>query len=343
MFHPRYTPTESDLTVSNSHQAALHERARAETRTVFGRHVFVRAVVEVSNFCREQCAYCGMRRSNAELKRFRARADQLAELILNHRPTCVTDINLQAGEDPVAVREVALPLIRMLRQASGLGVSVCLGTLDAKLYQEMQDAGASIYIMKFECADPTKYVEYQAPGTLAERVEHIRLLAATGWAVSSGFIVGLPSQKPADVLRNLEFAATLPLRGCSVSPFIPGESTPLADFSPAAAKLTLNSMAALRLMKPDWIIPVVSALNSVEQGAYSQGLRAGANLVTINMTPEAMRENYIIYKRDRFVMTEERVLAALSAEGLVPSTVGLAEFYRRSADREHAPIPALLT
>jgi biotin synthase len=89
-------------------------------------------------------------------------------------------------------------------------------------------------------------------------------------------------------------------------------------------------MAALRITRPDWIIPAVSALNLAAKDGYRRGLRAGANLVTINMTPEQMREDYVIYKRDRFIMTEERVLSAIEAEGLVPSACGLAEHYRHT-------------
>jgi biotin synthase len=335
-----FLPPLPDLTTNGAAQSALHERAAATTRQHFGRSVFVRAVVELSNFCREQCTYCGMRRNNEGLKRYRAQVEQLAEVIFHHRPAFVTDINLQAGEDPVAVREVALPLIRLLRRETNLGISVCLGTLSRALYQEMQEAGASIYIIKFECADPAKYAEYQAPGTLAERVDHIQLLAAKGWAVSSGFIVGLPGQDPAALLQNLELAASLPLRGCSVSPFIAGESTPLAGCSPANANWTLNCMAALRLLQPGWVIPAVSALNLAEQDGYRRGLRAGANLVTVNITPDQLRGDYVIYKRDRFIMSEERVLAALEAEGLAPSSLGLAEFYRNNVRRPAALNPA---
>jgi len=327
----RFFPTLPDLVMEGAAQSAFHERAANATRAVFGGKVFVRAVVEISNFCREQCAYCGMRRSNRELHRFRAKAERLAELILQHRPECITDINIQAGEDPVAVREVAIPLIKILRRETRLGVSVCLGTLDPELYSELQAAGAGMYIMKFECADPLKYMEYQAPGTLKQREEHIRLLAASGWAVSSGFIVGLPGQTPAAILQNLSYAATLPLRGCSVSPFIPGEATPLANNPSANADLTLNAMASLRLMQPDWVIPVVSALNLAGQDAYRRGLRTGANLATINMTPDDMRGDYVIYKRDRFIMTEERVLKAIADEGLTISTRSLAEHFRNGA------------
>jgi len=291
----------------------------------------VRAVVEVSNFCRENCAYCGMRRDNRDLHRFRARADQLAERLIHHRPASVTDVNIQAGEDPVAVREVVLPLIQSLRRETTLGISVCLGTLSPDLYAALQSAGASIYIIKFEVGDAAQYEKFEAPGTFNERLRHIRLLAESGWNVSSGFIAGLPGQTPADLIKNIEVARSLPLHGCSVSPFIPGNETPLAGSAPASSEWTLNSIAALRLMRPDWIIPAVSALNLMETEGYRHGLRAGANLVTMNLTPGEMRDDYVIYKRERFIMTEERVLAAIAAEGLAPSGTGLAEFYRRQS------------
>lgn len=337
MAEQSYLLTEKDLTTNGSAQSTLHEHAAAATREQFGREVFVRAVVELSNFCREQCSYCGMSRDNRSLHRYRARTEQLAELLVHHRPDCVTDVNLQAGEDPVAVREVALPLIKILRRETSLGVSVCLGTLDRELYRELQAAGADIYIMKFECGNAEQYATFKAPGTLKERLEHVRLLASDGWAVSSGFIVGLPNQGAKDLMENLLLARSLPLKGCSVSPFIPGETTPLANSKKANINWTLNSMAALRLMRPDWVIPAVSALNLTQDDGYRRGLRAGANLTTINLTPDEMRGDYVIYKRDRFIMTEARVLGAIEAEGLTPSKRGLAEHYRNGANREPHP------
>lgn len=320
-------PSLEDLGAAGSCQEALHERAASVARERFGRRAFVRAVVEVSNHCRENCAYCGMRRDNASLSRYRAQHDQLAELLIHHQPATVTDVNLQAGEDPVAVREVVLPLVRTLRRETGLGVSVCLGTLTPRLYDQLRGAGASIYILKFELADRRLYSQLEAPGTLEERTHHIRLLARSGWRVSSGFIAGLPGQDMADLRACFQLANELPLRGCSVSPFIAGEDTPFAAAPPASTDWALNCMAALRLMRPGWVIPCVSALNLTDRDGYRRGLRAGANLVTINLTPDSMRGDYLIYKRDRFVMTEERILAALEAERLCPSTQGLAEFF----------------
>jgi len=288
----------------------------------------MRGVVELSNFCRENCVYCGMRRENRALDRFRARLEDVSELLIHHRPSSITDLNIQTGEDPLAVREIVIPLIRRLREQTQLGISVCLGTLAESIYDELLNAGASIYIMKFEIADEAAYRRMSAPGSLAERVEHIRLLASKGWRVSSGFIAGLPGQTPQDVIKNLELADKLPLVGCSVSPFIPGEATPLHDSATGDLELTLNSMALMRLMRPDWVIPAVSALNLAGPGSgYNRGLRTGANLVTMNLTPADLRGDYLLYKRDRFIMTEEKILEALEAEKLAPSEQSLADYY----------------
>lgn len=271
-----------------------------------------------------------MRRDNRQLARYRARFNQLAELLIRHRPESITDVNIQTGEDPVVVRELVLPLVKLLRRETSLGVSVCLGTLNKSLYRELYSAGASIYIIKFEIGDPQFYVRMEAPGTFSERVEHIRLLAGNGWNVSSGFIAGLPDQTDAGLLANFALARELPLDGCSVSPFIPGDETPLSSAPTADIDLTLNCMAALRLMRPDWVIPAVSALNLAEPDCgYRRGLRTGANLVTINLTPPEMREDYLLYKRDRYIMTEERILSAISAEGLIASKQSLASFYQQ--------------
>jgi len=333
-----YFPTEAELALNGEAQNDFHQRAAAATRGEFGREVFVRAVVEVSNFCRENCSYCGMRRDNRALNRARARHDQMADLLIHHRPASVTDINIQTGEDPVAIREVVLPLIETLRRETTLGISVCLGTLSPELYAALKTAGASIFIMKFEIGQARRYEEFSAPGTLAERLDHIRLLAETGWQVSSGFIAGLPGQTPQDLLDNFTVASRLPLSGCSVSPFIPGSETPLGNAPAANPDWTFNSVAALRRHRPDWIIPAVSAFNLAATDGYRRGLRAGANLVTINLTPDNVREDYIIYKRERIIMTEERVLNALAAEDLRPSKTGLAEFIEQRS--REAKIPA---
>ncbi len=308
-----------------SNRDHLHEQAGALRDQVFGRKVFVRGVLEVSNFCRENCSYCGMRRDNKSLHRYRLSLDSLRAVIDAGLPEMITDINIQTGEDVVGVREVVLPLIAMLREKTKLGISVCLGTLDHKIYDELKQAGASYYIIKMETGNREHYAEVNSPGTYDERLEAIRYLARTGWAVSSGFILGLPGQTPEYIEETLDLLSNLPLAGASVSPFISGEQTPFANSPAGDLEETLDCIARLRLRNPSYIIPSVSALNLVGNNGYVRALQAGANLATINLTPTSNRTDYVLYKRDRFIMHEERVRNAVEAAGCTISAESIAE------------------
>ena len=308
-----------------SNRDHLHEQAGVLRDQVFGRKVFVRGVLEVSNFCRENCSYCGMRRDNKSLHRYRLSLDSLRAAIDAGLPEMITDINIQTGEDVVGVREVVLPLIAMLREKTKLGISVCLGTLDHKIYDELKQAGASYYIIKMETGNREHYAEINSPGTYDERLEAIRYLARTGWAVSSGFILGLPGQTAEYIEETLDLLSNLPLAGASVSPFISGEQTPFANSPAGDLEETLDCIARLRLRNPSYIIPSVSALNLVGNNGYVRALQAGANLATINLTPTSNRTDYVLYKRDRFIMHEERVRRAVEAAGCSISTESIAE------------------
>jgi biotin synthase len=315
--------------------ASLEERAGALRDEVFGRRVFVRGVVEVSNYCRQNCDYCGMRRDNRDLSRFRLELETLRELVRRGLPEIITDLNIQTGEDTVAVREIVLPLIETIRRETKLGVSVCLGTLDHALYDELHQAGASYYIIKIETGNAGHYRQVHAPGTFERRLEAIHYLAATGWAVSSGFILGLPGQTPEMIDETLDLLGRLPLAGASVSPFIAGEQTPFAGRPSADFETTLSCLARLRLRNPSYVIPAVSAFNLVRADGYVRALRAGANLATVNLTPSANRDDYLLYKRSRHIMHEERVRAAIAAAGCSISPVSLAQAVR--ARRAFAP------
>jgi biotin synthase len=309
---------------------SLHEKARAVRDEMFGRRAFVRGVVEVSSHCRQNCHYCAMRRDNRALTRYRLAADELAELIIHHRPAAITDIDIQAGEDPMAVREVVLPLVRELRRRTDLGITLCLGTLSPHEYDQLRDAGGDYYVIKIETGNSEHYDFIGAPGTLAERVGAICYLAGKGWKVSSGLIVGLPGQTQAQVEPTLNLLTLLPLAGCSVSPFVAGEQTPFGAAPNGDIEQTLNCVAWLRLCAPHWIIPAVSAMRLVSEDGYVRAFNAGANLATINLTPRAVRADYPIYKRDRIIMDEERVLSAIEEAGCNLSRVGIAEHLRNT-------------
>ncbi len=303
----------------------LHKRAGAVRDEVFGSRVFVRGVVEISNFCRQNCDYCGMRRDNRNLERYRLSLEKLQEMIRRGLPDTITDLNLQMGEDPVGIREIVLPLIETLRRETSLGISVCLGTLDFKLYDELRQAGASYYIIKLETGNRDHYRQVHAPGTFEQRLKAIRYLANTGWAVSSGFILGLPGQTSKHIEESLNLLHELPLAGASVSPFIAGEETPLVGHPSGGLETTIDCIASLRLRNPTYVIPAISALNILAPEGYVQALKAGANLATINLTPSSERGEYLLYKKDRFIMHEERVKKAIEKAGCTISSVSIAK------------------
>lgn len=314
---------------TGSLQRELHERAMHAREAGFGREIFVRGVLEISNFCRENCAYCGMRRDNRTLHRYRLALERLLEVLLEHRPQSVTDINLQAGEDPVAVREIAIPLIRELRRHTTLGISACFGTLSEREYRELRESGADFYVIKIETGDEDHYRQMQSPGTLPERLAAIRHLASTGWHVSSGLILGLPGQTDEHIVKTLALLKSLPLAGNSVSPFIPGDRTALAAETAASLDMTLNCLAMMRLNSPERIIPAVSAMKLVGEDGYARAIRAGANLATVNLTPGDERSDYLLYKSGRQIMTEESVLREIERAGCAPSRTGMSEFLNR--------------
>lgn len=317
------------LSVTGLEQERLHRQAAEVRDAVFGKRVFVRAVVEISNFCRENCGYCAMRRDNRGLNRYRLSAGEIFDELMGSLPGCVTDINIQAGEDPVAVREIAIPLLDQLKSKTALGLSVCLGTLQARDYSALQAAGAGYYVMKIETGNPVHYRFVQAPGALEERLESIRLLAESGWMVSSGFVLGLPGQTGEILDETVALLETLPLAGCSVSPFIPGEDTPFSGHQAESLDRVLNAVAELRIRMPRRIIPAVSAMSLAGEGGYAGALRAGANLATVNLTPDRARTDYQIYKRERHIMTAGRILAEIEAAGCSPSPVSIHNWLRR--------------
>ena len=233
-----------------------------------------------------------MRRDNRDLKRYRAKLESLRELVRHGLPDMITDLNIQTGEDTVGDREIVLPLIETIRkERPQLGISVCLGTLDHKLYDELRQAGASYYIIKLETGNRDHYRKFTRRAILNNASRPSATWPQAGWSVSSGFILGLPGQTQEHIEETLEILGELPLAGASVSPFIAGEQTPFEDHPTGDFESTIRCIARLRLRNPSYIIPAVSALNLVEMRiGYVRALRAGANLATINLTPATISQ-----------------------------------------------------
>lgn len=315
------------LLETSGDKAEQLRNAGQETRNrIFGNTTFVRGVIEVSNYCRENCSYCGMRRDNRALPRFRIERDKIIRMIDVGLPEMVTDLNLQAGEDPQVIDEIIIPVVQYIRAHTKLGVSLSLGTLSKSQYEALRNAGAFYYIIKLETGNSAHYRELHAPGTYEERLRTIRLLANSGWKVSSGMIMGLPGQTLEIIAQTIKILVDLPLAGVSVSPFIPGEETPLANEKSSEISSTLNALAILRLASPERIIPAVSAMTLLGRGSYVDALRAGANLVTMNLTPPKEQADYLLYTRRRIIMTRERIERALDQAAVTASPIGLSEY-----------------
>lgn len=319
--------TKQTLEMRGEKAEQLRNAGRETRNRIFGNTAFVRGVIEVSNYCRENCSYCGMRRDNRALSRFRIERDKIIRIIDVGLPAMVTDLNFQAGEDPQVIDEIIIPAVQYIRAHTKLGVSLSLGTLSEAQYEALRNAGAFYYIIKLETGDSVHYREIRAPGTYEERLGTIRLLAGSGWKVSSGMIMGLPGQTLEIMAQTIKTLVDLPLAGVSVSPFIPGEETPLANEKSSEIDSTLNALAILRLASPERIIPAVSAMSLLGRGSYVDALRAGANLVTMNLTPAKERNDYLLYKRARNIMDQGQIHRALDEAKIEASHVSMSEFF----------------
>lgn len=294
---------------------ALFARARDARRAVFGEAARMRGVVEISSHCRKDCFYCGMRRSNRKLERFRApRADEVLEAVRAVAEAGLSTVLIQGGEDPRCDRllEEALPRIRA---ELGLRVILNVGERPRAQLARFRQAGADGYLMKFETSDADLY-ERITGSPLADRLRCLGWLQELGFQVGVGNIVGLPSQTPESLAGDLRLACELRPDFVSASPFIPNDDTPLEGEPAGALEAVLRVLAAYRILLPQALIPTVSALEKLAPGGQARGLEAGANVITANLTPPHWRDRYVIYSPRRFVVSLDHARATVARAGL---------------------------
>jgi biotin synthase len=192
-----------------------------------------------------------------------------------------------------------------------------LGNKTYAEYAQLKEAGATSYIIKHETSDPLLNQRMRHE-TLDTRLGCIADLLALGYRVGTGTIVGLPGSTPASIARDITLARELGVHLCSASPFVPAADTPLAHYPPGDVQTTLNAIAVMRLVNPDWAVPSVSALSRLVPGAQSQGLMAGANVINVNATAPQHRDRYLIYGKDRLVAGWNYVQDTIRDAGLTP-------------------------
>lgn len=306
------------ISAEGSAQQQLHAQAAAIRDRVFQRSVVVRGVIEITNICRVNCDYCPMRRDNTRRNTPYILDD---EAILSAaraiRDAGVNVVVFQGGEIPQTTR-ILLNLLPRVRQLFDDRVEVLLG-LGVKSeaeYRALKERGADTYIVKHETADTALHRGIRQED-LKVRLTAIRTLLRLGYRVGSGCIVGLPGQSLESLADDILLADSLGVHMCSASPFVPTADTPMADAAPGSLSRTLNMIAAMRLMNPSWLIPTVSALEQQSAGGQAAGLRAGANVITVNFTPADERRKYLIYGGTRHIVGAEHVQRQLDAAGLI--------------------------
>lgn len=291
------------LQATGREQVELHQYAREVREKYYGNELFLRSVIELSNVCSCNCLYCGMRRDNHILDRKRLFFDDVKEVIDEIHRLGIRTLMLQSGEDKAYPLDELCRIIAYARDKGLENIILCMGVLDRETYLRLFEAGANKYIMKFETSNPHLYQKIKQNDRLEQRLENIRLLQRIGYKVGSGNICGLPGQTPVDLINDIRCLQELQVDMASVSPFISHQESPFRNDPNASLATTLNLIAIMRIVLQDVLIPSVSALEIIAKGGQLGALNAGANVVTINMTPQVFRDCYKIYDENRHIVS----------------------------------------
>lgn len=260
-----------------------------------GNEVQLRGLLEFSSFCRNNCLYCGLRRDNRKLARYRLKAPEIIAAAETGARLGYKTVVLQSGEDPAYTGEALAEIIREIKSL-GLVVTLSLGEREPWEYELWRKAGAERYLMRHETADPVLYGRLHPAGrTLQKRVSLLKILKDLDYQVGAGFMVGLPGQTPETLLADLELARDLEAEMVGIGPFIPHPDTPLAGTLGGTVTQTCLMVALVRLMLPWALIPATTALGTIDPLGREAALQAGANVVMPNLTPRAYRKDYQIY------------------------------------------------
>lgn len=275
----------------------LHEAARRVARVVFGPKVYARALIEVTNRCRNNCLYCGLRRDNRALSRYSLDTAAIVECCRRAYDAGFRTFVLQGGEDPEATVESVCSVVTEIHSRFGdAAVTLSLGEWPDAAYEAFREAGATRYLLRHETRSPRHYSRLHPPEmSLDNRLRCLGTLKRIGYQTGTGIMVGSPFQTSVEIAEDLEYMATLRPEMIGIGPFIPHSDTPFADFPPGSVDMTLRLISILRLMFPNANIPATTALATLGGEGRVNGILAGANVVMPNASPQEVRERYSLY------------------------------------------------
>ena len=294
--------SKSDILNILSHFKDLQPDFTAHARELqqanFGNGVFIRGLIEVSSFCRCDCFYCGIRKSNSNAQRYRLTDEEILSCCKYGYEKGFRTFVLQGGEDLHFSAEGLANLVSKIKnQHPDCAVTLSLGERDYETYKLWRDAGADRYLLRHEAADPILYSKlHPAEQSLENRKQCLFALKELGFQVGSGFMVGAPFQTIRDLAQDIMFLQELQPHMIGIGPFIPHKASPFANEPAGNVELTLFLISLLRVIFPDALIPATTALNTLSSTGRIDGIRAGANVVMPNLSPEENRKKYDLYE-----------------------------------------------
>lgn len=271
--------------------------ARGIAQREFGRALYIRGIVEFTSYCRNDCLYCGLRRSNARAQRYRLSAQDIMECCAEGYAAGFRTFVLQGGEDAYFDDARMCAIVRAIREAyPDCAITLSLGERSEESYRQLRAAGADRYLLRHESASPEHYARLHPPEQrLASRMRCLEALKRLGYQTGCGCMVGSPYQTAAELARDMEFMAAFRPEMIGIGPFIPHRDTPFGACPAGSVELTLFMLSLCRIMLPRVLLPATTALGTLDGSGRKRGVLAGANVIMPNLSPRAVRRKYLLY------------------------------------------------
>lgn len=275
----------------------LASLAREEAVKIYGNGVFPRGLVEFTNYCKNNCYYCGIQGSNQHANRYRLSKDEILSACENGYQLGYRSFVLQGGEDPHYSDDVMVPIVSEIRKRyQDCAITLSLGERSKESYQKLYDAGADRYLLRHEATTPELYQKLHPESlSLENRIQCLWNLKEIGYAVGTGFMVGAPYQTVENLVDDLLFIQKLDPQMVGIGPFVPHHDTKFKDYPSGTVELTTYLTSILRLMNPHLLLPATTALGTIDPRGREKGILAGANVVMPNLSPVAVRKDYSLY------------------------------------------------
>lgn len=274
----------------------LVQKAHETRMKTYGDKVYMRGLIEFTNFCKKDCIYCGIRRSNKDADRYRLTMEDIMECVdIGDRLGYKTYV-LQGGEDDYFTDERMVEIIKMIKSKyPNNAITLSLGERSYDSYKKMYEAGADRYLLRHETATKELYEKLHPGASFEERRQCLRNLKEIGYQIGAGFMVELPKQTNKDLVNDLLFVKELEPHMCGIGPFIPHKDTPLKNEKAGTVEKTTTMLALIRLLLPNVLLPSTTALGSIDLTGREKGIKAGGNVVMPNLSPTSVREKYSLY------------------------------------------------